>query len=196
MASRLGQPVKAVAFDFDGVITNLDIDWNDAIYMANQIAGYNVKSLLAFYETNHGTVVFRKVSAEMEKLELAAIRTAKPKPGIDGLLKALKTKQIPLYVVSMQSLKPIQVFLSQHKLADYFSGVVTREDCANKADQIECVAATTGLNLNQILLVDDHRRNIEKCRELGAVCFQVKTCQNPKEAREAWAEILRLVGAA
>ena len=194
MADRIDPPVKAVAFDFDGVITNLSIDWKDAIRKASQIAGYNVKSLLTFYETCHGTDLFRKVSVEMEKLELEAAKTAQPKPALEDLLRNLKTSQIPLFIVTMQSQKPIHAFLSQHRLSSYFSGIITREDCPNKVAQIQCAAKHAGLHPSQILLVDDHWRNIEKCKELGAVCLQVKTVQSQKEAKETWGKILKLVG--
>ena len=68
--------IKLIALDFDGVITNLDIDWKDAIRQASAIIGYDVKSL-TFYENNFGTSIFQKVSTEMEKIELEAIKNAK-----------------------------------------------------------------------------------------------------------------------
>jgi len=65
--------VKAVALDFDGVITNLDIDWNDAIRQASAIVGHNIKSLITFYENNFGTTIFQKVRSEEHTSELQSL---------------------------------------------------------------------------------------------------------------------------
>ena len=107
MANSVNLQVKAVALDFDGVIANLDVNWNAALRQASKIAGFEIKSLLTFYENNHATPSFQKVSAEMEAIELCAVATAQPKPYIEDFLKSLQQKQVPTYIVSMQSLKPI-----------------------------------------------------------------------------------------
>jgi len=57
--------IKAVALDFDGVVTNLDVDWKDAVRRASEIAGYDVKSLNLFYDTNGDTCLFKKISYEI-----------------------------------------------------------------------------------------------------------------------------------
>ena len=64
MASNIGKNMKitAVALDFDGVITSLDIDWRAAIRQASAIAGCDIKSLLLFYEEQFGKPLFEKVS--------------------------------------------------------------------------------------------------------------------------------------
>jgi hypothetical protein len=61
---NLKNKVKVIALNFDGVITNLNVDWNSAIRSASTIAGYNIKSLLTFYESSQGTPIFQKVSGE------------------------------------------------------------------------------------------------------------------------------------
>lgn len=192
MANRIELPIKAMALDFDGVITNLDVDWNAVIRRASQIVGQDIKSLITFYENNHGTPIFQKVSVEMEKIELQAIKTAQPKPHIEDFLQKLKEKQVPVYIVSMQSLKPIKTFLDQHCLASYFNGIITRENCPSKPAQLEYISKQTGISPSQILLVDDAKRNIEKCKEFGAACFFFKREQTPKEAKESWNKILNI----
>jgi len=193
MANSLDPPVKAVALDFDGPITNLDIDWNAAIRQASQIAGYDIKSLITFYENSHATPVFQKVSCEMERLELYAVATAQPKPYLENFLKTLQDKKIPAYIVSMQSPKPIHVFLDQHSLTSYFTGFLTRLDCPNKTTQIQLVAKQANLSPKQILLVDDSKRNIAACQQTGGTCFFFKRTQSLKELRETWNKILKLV---
>ena len=56
----------------------------------------------------------------------------------------------------------------------------------------ECITKETDIDLSQILLVDDSKRNIEKCKEFGAACFFFKREQTPKEAKESWNKILNI----
>ena len=116
MANSVDLQVKVVALDFDGVIANLDVDWNAALRQASKIAGFEIKSLLTYYENNYSTPSFLKVSAQIEAIELCAIATAHPKPYAEDFLKSLQEKQVPIYIVSMQSLKPIKTFLEKHNL--------------------------------------------------------------------------------
>jgi phosphoglycolate phosphatase-like HAD superfamily hydrolase len=90
--------VKAVALDFDGVITNLNIDWNDAIRQASEIVGHDIKSLITFYENCFGTPIFQKVSNEMEKIELSAVEKAQAAPFVKDVLQKLSEKQVEAYI--------------------------------------------------------------------------------------------------
>ena len=196
MASNIGKNVKitAVALDFDGVITSLDIDWRAAIRQASAIVGYDVKSLLLFYEEQFGKPLFEKVSGEMEKLELESIKKAQLLPYVKEALTQLSEKGIDLYIVSMQTEKVISEFLNKHELSGYFKEIVTREKCSTKKAQVEYVLKSYNISPNQLLLVDDLKRNIVSCAELGVVCFhfQAKTGFIWKQdmAKEAWNKIL------
>jgi HAD superfamily hydrolase (TIGR01509 family) len=185
--------VKAVALDFDGVITNLDIDWNAAIRQASEIVGHDIKSLITFYENCFGTPIFQKVSTEMEKIELDALTKAQATPYLKDFLEKLSEKQVETYIVSMQSANAIKTFLDQHGLARYFKDIISRERCPGKKAQVAFISKETGINSNQILFVDDSKRNINNCKELGAVCFYFQRKQKPKETRDAWNDILSLI---
>jgi beta-phosphoglucomutase-like phosphatase (HAD superfamily) len=193
MADSVKPPVKAVALDFDGVITNLDVNWDEAIRQASIIAGNNLKSLILFYENNYGTPLFSKISGEMEKIELEAIKKAQPKPFLQQFLEKVCNAQCPVYVVSMQSQKVVQTFLQQHKLERYFTELITRERCPSKKAQVELISKQTGFRAEEILLVDDSKRNVGICRELGIVCFLFDRKQNPKATKEAWNKVLELL---
>lgn len=196
MANNIGSKtaIRAVALDFDGVITTpvLDIDWNAAIRQASAIAGYDVKSLLTFYEKCFGTQLFKKVSDEMEKTELEAVKTAQPAPSIKEFLQKLSEKRIEVYVVSMQTSKAIKWFLEKHALANYFTDVITREMFPTKKAQVETILKRMGISPNQLLFVDDSKANIHKCEELRAVCFYFKSKTSPEEIRQTWNKLLNL----
>ena len=110
MANTIAEPakIKAVALDFDGVMTNLDLDWKVAIRQASEIAGYDIKSLITFYEERFGTPLFQEVSAEMEKLEMQALKTSPILPHVKETIEKLAEKKVDLYIVSMQSYRVIK----------------------------------------------------------------------------------------
>ena len=185
--------VKAVALDFDGVITNLDIDWNAAIRQASSMVGHDIKSLLTFYEKYFGTSIFQKVSSEMEKIELEASRKAQVLPPVKEFLRKISQKKVEAYVVSMQSLKVVKGFLDQHGLIGFFNGIVTRDRCPSKKAQVECILRETGNSSEQILLVDDSKRNINLCKELNIVCFHFQRNQALNKSEQTWNEVLNLI---
>jgi len=185
--------VKAVALDFDGVITNLDIDWNAAIRQASSMVGQDTKSLLTFYEKNFGTSIFQKVSSEMEKIELEASRKAQVLPSVTEFLRRLSQKKVEAYVVSMQSFKVVKGFLDQNGLTGFFKGIITRERCPSKKAQVECILKETRNSPEQILLVDDSKRNINLCKELNVRCFYFQRNQGLNESKQTWNKVLNLI---
>ena len=185
--------IKVVALDFDGVITNLDIDWNTAIRQASKIAGYDVKSLLTFYEKCFGEPIFQKVSSEMEQIESEASSKAQIQPSLKEFLLKLSQKKIDAYVVSMQSQRVVEGFLNQRGLAGFFKDVVTREKCPGKKGQVECVIQESGKTPRQVLFVDDLKRNINLCKELDVECFHFHRNQNQNETEQEWNKVLSLI---
>ena len=184
--------VKIIALDFDGVITNLNIDWNAAIRLVSTIVGYDIKSLITFYEASYGTPIFQTVSKRMEQLELEALKDAKLTPFIREFLQQLSERRIETYVVSMQSALVVKKFLSEHELTSYFKDVVTRERYPSKTAQVAYVLDKSGVCPDQVLLVDDSARNISKCKELGVLCFHFARQQNSRRTRETWNSILNV----
>jgi beta-phosphoglucomutase-like phosphatase (HAD superfamily) len=184
--------VKVIALDFDGVITNLDVDWNSAIRLASTVTGYNIRSLLTFYESSHGTPIFQKVSAEIEKLELDALKNAEPTPFVKEFLQEISKSLRETYVVSMQTALVVERFLRHHGLACYFKEILTRERLPSRKTQIAYILEKSMVSPNEILLVDDSGENIAKCKELGVTCFYFARRQNPRKTKEMWNSILDL----
>jgi phosphoglycolate phosphatase-like HAD superfamily hydrolase len=195
MANSVGraEKIKVVALDFDGVVTSLDIDWKAGIRQASAIVGYEVKSLILFFENNFGTLIFQKVSSEIEKKELEAIRKATVLPYVKEALQKMSEKQVQTYIVSMQSYRVVKEFLDQNGLANYFTGIITRERCPGKKAQVEYLIRIIGLSPSQVLLVDDSKRNISLCSELGVACFLFQGKQNIKDVKKVWDKALDLL---
>jgi HAD superfamily hydrolase (TIGR01509 family) len=190
---NLKSRVKVVALDFDGVITNLDVDWNSAINSASEIAGYNVESLLTFYEAAHGTRIFQEVSREMEKLELEALKNAELTPFITEFLEKISKSRVEVYVVSMQSATVVEKFLRQHDLTSHFKEALTRERFACKKAQVAYILEKSRAKPTEILLVDDLQKNINECKELGIKCFHFTRRQDAAGTKQIWDSIIDLV---
>jgi beta-phosphoglucomutase-like phosphatase (HAD superfamily) len=185
--------VKIIALDFDGVVTNLNIDWKSAIRLASAIAGYDVKSLLTFFDASEGKPIFQTVSREIEKLELEALKNAELTPVVKDFFQKISEMHIDVYIVSMQSAAVVKKFLSDHGLTGYIKDVITRETCPSKKAQVACQLDNSGVRPDEVLLVDDLARNISKCRELGVKCFHFARKQNSRKTREMWNSILNIV---
>jgi len=195
MENSLGprKEVKVLALDFDGVITNLDVDWNSAIHMASTIAGYDVRSLLAFYESSYGTPVFQRVSKEMEELELKALRNAEPTPFVKEFLQKVSESRIETWMVSMQSALAVEKFLQEHDLTSCFKEILTRGGYPCKKAQIAHVLKKSGVSPEEILLIDDSKRNITNCKELGIRCFHFTRRQDAARTKQMWDSIIDVV---
>jgi beta-phosphoglucomutase-like phosphatase (HAD superfamily) len=185
--------VKIVALDFDGVVTSLDIDWDYAMQLASARTGYDVKSLLTFFEASEGKPIFQAVSREIEKLELEALKSAEVAPFVADFLQKISERHIDAYIVSMQSARVVKKFLDAHGLTRFFKDVITRERCPSKKTQVKCVLDNSGVRADEVLLVDDLARNISECRELGVRCFHFARQQNSRKTREMWNSILNIV---
>jgi beta-phosphoglucomutase-like phosphatase (HAD superfamily) len=171
----------------------LDIDWDHAIRQASAVAGYNVKSLLAFYEKTHDSPIFQRVSEEIEKLELVALKNATVNPFISEFLRTISENRIEIYLVTMQSEKVVEKFLRETNLKGYFNEIITRERYPSKKEQIKYIVEKPKINPSEILLIDDSIRNINSCRDLKIACFHFLRKQDLKKLEETFVAIAKMV---
>jgi len=191
MASSINSKVAAVALDFDGVIANVKVDWKEALKLASKHAGQEITSLLTFYEQYFGTPVFAQVSSEIEKMEREALKRSPQVPYIAEFLKAVKQKNVLIYVVSMQTERVIWSYLEEHDLVGFIKEVVGRERFPSKRAQVQYVLSqVTG---NQVLFVDDLKRNLDSCRNLGVICSFFPRNQTAEDAKKSWSKLLELI---
>ena len=183
--------IKVVALDFDGVITNLNVNWDAALHLASTAAGYNIENLIPFYEATYGTPVFQKASKLIEQLELEALKDAELAPYTVEFLEKLAELKVAIYIVSMQSMHVVKQFLNKHGLSAYISDVVTRDKCPSKKAQVLYVLEKSRVRPEQVLLVDDSAGNITNCKVLGISCFHFEKQQNPQKTKEMWDAILK-----
>jgi hypothetical protein len=75
--------------------------------------------------------------------------------------------------------------------------VLTRETCPGKKAQVQCVLKATADSPNQVLFIDDSKRNITVCSDLGVVCFLFQNSltlfRKKQAAKETWNKIMALI---
>jgi len=149
--------------DFDGVITDLNVDWELVYKEVSKLAGYNVDGLLTFWENCYGTELFNSSSKIIEKHELEAV------PGAllyDDIKPAFESFKGPIYIASMQSQKALEAFLNKHNLRHYIKEVLGRDNFGIKRRQIQYIINKEQGN-KDFIFVDDLPRNRDDCSDLG-----------------------------
>ncbi|MEM3166847.1 MAG: NIF family HAD-type phosphatase [Candidatus Methanomethylicia archaeon] len=153
--------------DFDGVVTNLNIDWNKVREDVSKRVGFKVNSMLDFWEKYFGTELFDLANEIVEKYELEGVMKASLHEDVKQLLILFKGK---IYIASMQSKKVINMFLEKYSLEKFFKGVLGRDDFGSKIKQVQYILEKEK-NVKRILLIDDSKRNISRCQKLGITCI-------------------------
>lgn len=155
-----------LVMDFDGVITNLNINWNKVREDVSKKVGFRVNSMLDFWEKYFGTELFNLANEIVEKYELEEVIKAQLYKDVEQLLNLFKGR---IYIASMQSKKVINFFLQKYDLEKYFKEVLGRDDFRNKTEQVQYVLKKEG-DAKRIILIDDSKRNIMRCQKLGITC--------------------------
>jgi phosphoglycolate phosphatase-like HAD superfamily hydrolase len=115
---------KVIVLDFDGIITDLNVDWKLVYGELSQHFGYKIQSLIIFWKESFGTEAFNESSRLVEEYELKALSNARPYDDVEPFLKSFNGRK---YVASLQSQKVLDLFLEKYGLKRYFTQVLGRE---------------------------------------------------------------------
>lgn len=162
---------EIIVLDFDGVIMNLDIDWQFVRQKASKLSGFPIDSMLKFFKEYHRTPLFDVINKEVEKFELDALKKASPKPKMMDFLRKTSETEIKTYLATMQSAIVMRFFLDEYEMTKYFQEILTRNDFPNKLAQLKHILEKNQCDPSKILFIDDSLRNISTCKSLGIVCF-------------------------
>jgi phosphoglycolate phosphatase-like HAD superfamily hydrolase len=149
--------------DFDGVILNLNINWNVVLAEVSRTVGFKVDSMLVFWKDYFGTKLFDVANDIAERYELEVAANLTP---YDDAKPALESFKGTVYLASMQSEKVINFFLDKHDLKKYFREILGRSRFGSKARQLQYIMAKERTS-EKVVLIDDSKRNIEICNTLG-----------------------------
>jgi phosphoglycolate phosphatase-like HAD superfamily hydrolase len=154
---------RVLILDFDGVITDLDVDWELVYREVSKLSGYTIDGLLTFWENCYGTELFNSSSEIIEKHELEAISKATL---YDDIKPALKSFEGPIYIASMQSHKALEAFFNRYDLKHFIKEALGRNNFGIKRRQIQYIINKEQGN-KDIIFVDDLLRNGDDCSDLG-----------------------------
>ena len=165
--------LSAVIFDFDGIITNLNAPWSSIRVAIKDRIGMEVESILDFFQDSWATREFDAVSSIVSEFELEAAKTCELFPDVKPTLEYLTGTGTRNYIASMQSIKAIDFFEGKHDLSRYFRKSFGRESAGSKKGELELILALEkSTPREKIAFIDDSKRHMIPCRELGLSCFQ------------------------
>lgn len=187
------QKLKAVLFDFDGVVmdseTTLFESWQRTyaafgcelpleLWAAN-VGGYNydVFDPLAYIEQQTGLRIDREVvNGARRSCYLLRVHKLDAMPGVREAITAVKNKGLQLAAVSSSSQNWVPVHLKRLGLYDSFDVVV----CGNEVEMVKPDPALYHLALNrlrlspkEVFVVEDSPKGIAAARAAGLYCIAV-----------------------
>jgi HAD superfamily hydrolase (TIGR01549 family) len=117
----------------------------------------------------------RELESFLRAYELDAARGSKLFPDTIPTLEKLKTKGLPLGMVTNTSREAVNTEFKLHDIDRYFTSVVTRERVAKlKPDPEGILLAARDLRATRIFMVGDLRIDLEAARAANAICIIVK----------------------
>jgi len=133
----------------------------------SKAVGFEVHSILDFWDEYFSTRLSNIANNIVEKHELRAIMKAKPYDDVEATLREFDGE---IYIASMQSKKALNIFMEKHGLKEYFREILSRNDFRNKRDQLKHIIDREK-EAEEIIFIDDSIRNLKICRELGVRCI-------------------------
>lgn len=186
----MGQ-IKAVLFDFDGVIVDslrLDFEVRKSVF-AEYGVNFSVRDFVDFYvspssSTAAQTALFleskgshanvSEVKAKRKELFEKSIGKLTLVPGFLVLARMLKKRGLRLAVVSANNRSTIKLAMSRHGLNDFFDFIIGVEDCPiikpSPAPYLLAVEKL-GLPASQVLVFEDSDKGVQSAKSAGCKCI-------------------------
>lgn len=185
--------IKAVIFDHDGVIADMEPLHTEADNMVLARYGFSISAEANESLVGVSAIKSWEIMREMFKIPKAAEwlasektnevlrlirRGIKPNEGLLGLLEALKGKNYKLAIASGQYRSVIDAVLSTLKIGSYFSTIVSYEDMTKgKPDpEVFLVAAQRlGVAPEECGVIEDSSPGVKAAKAAGMACIALRT---------------------
>ncbi len=185
--------IKAIVFDFDGLI--LDTETTDykawkAIYrtygielplsmwlplVGDATQDFNIAQHLA--ELTDKQIDHVKLRKRQQALHIEMLENAVPMPGVEDYLSAAQQLSIRVGIASGSRRSWVVDRLDQLGLLDHFDTVVCRDDVEGRAkpDPAAYLAAVSnlGVSIDQALALEDSRPGVKAAKSAGLYCIAV-----------------------
>ncbi len=161
--------IKGVLFDFDGTLTVPGAI--DFIKIKDSLGCPREKTILEFIESLDKDKQ-EKANRLLDRHEEEAARISLPAKGAESVIRELKEKDLPLGIITRNSLKAVLLALTNfdHIKAEDFTIILTREDTMPKPEPAGVLIAASKMDIlpEELLLVGDFSLDIIAGHAAGA----------------------------
>jgi HAD superfamily hydrolase (TIGR01509 family) len=164
---------KAVIFDMDGTITRPYLDFA----RIKREIGAGDGPILEFLATLKGEAL-RAAREKVDAWEEEGAQASELNPGVRELLAFLKTRRVPVAILTRNTRASVNTVLQKHSLA--FDAIVTADDDLPpkpSPEPVRHLAQALGVPPRDVLVVGDFRFDIESGRSAGAMTAFLRTTQ-------------------
>lgn len=193
--------IQAVIFDFDGVIVDTEtrkfLDLQKLLKKYGRVLNKRDKKSMigkktAFFLKERypqlNSKEIRQINNTRKRLQYRAIEKYRLIPGLQRVMKFLRSKKITLVIATGSEKNFVEKILKKHHLRDFFNVVVTEEDCKAskpKPDIFLLTLKKLGLPANKVVIIEDAPAGIEAAKKAQCKVFGLATYLPKKKLKEA-----------
>jgi len=168
-----------LAFDLDGTLVRLPIDWRVVESNIERVSGGQVRSFLGFLARFYNTRKFWEIHQLVERLELEAVERLEVLDNADVVVRDA-SKHFEIAIVTMQSRYVCRAVLRKLGLESLVKYVVARDDAGTRVDQLRQLISIAGKPPREIIFVGDKVLDAFSALMLGINPILVlRTVSNP-----------------
>ncbi len=177
--------IKAVLFDFDGTLTKPGAI--DFALIRKAIGCPPEKPILEYIEKLKDKKLQKVALKTLDHFEMQAAINSKPNSGSEELIHYLRSKRLPIGIISRNSRQSIRRALKNfnHIAESDFDLIISRDDPVKpkpSADGILLAARKLKVAVKELLLVGDFIFDIQAGNKAGAITVFLSNGKDPKSS--------------
>jgi len=143
-----------LAFDLDGTLVRLPIDWRVVESNIEKISRGQTRSFLGFLARFYNTREFWEIHQLVERLELEAVEKLEVLDHADVVVRDA-SKYFEIAIVTMQSRYVCRIILRKLGLENLVKYIVARDDAGTRVDQLRQLLSIAGKTPRETIFVGD-----------------------------------------
>ncbi len=181
----------------DGTLVHVPVDWLEVKRALSSILGFEVTSIFEALRRARAQDedLYMRLSRLIEDYEIKSMARLETMRGSKRLLESLKSMDVMIAIVTLQSERSLKMALEVSGLMPYVDAYVTRDEELDRVNQIKIAIRKLGLELGKDLIVfmGDRQSDLEAGRRLGIPTIIVNpSTLTPLDALEIITEKLEL----